>query len=672
MQMLLIHSDYIEYETKKKTKIAEEIGDDMKAGRLEEALTAFIAVEKCDEANPNTVVAAAVSQIKNILEQVKADKVMVYPYAHLSSSLSAPETGIAVLKGIEAALKADGITVMRAPFGWYKSFKISCKGHPLSELSKHISVDDMADIDSCGCCGNPPKSNASNNATIASAAKATAALKANACGANVEVSEDGDVLSEALKSESVAKSYFKILGTDGVFYEPAEFDLSKNPNLAKFVNYEIAKNRAVNAAPPHVELMKRLELADYEPGSDSGNMRFYPKGRLMKSLLEMYVVDRSIVDFGAMEVETPIMYDMNHPTLKKYLDRFPARQYSIESDKRQLFLRFAACFGQFLMNHDMTISYRNMPLKMIELTRYSFRKEQRGELVGLRRLRAFTMPDMHTLCRGMPEAMTQFLAQYEFCIDVLDHIGIKLDDFEIAIRFTKDFYNENKDLIETMVKKVNKPVLVEMWDTRFFYFVLKFEFNYVDSLEKASALSTVQIDVENAERYDIVYTDSDGELKRPTILHCSPSGAIERCIYALLEKAAMVSAAGKVPTIPTWLSPTQVRVIPVTEKHLDAADAVADKIKFRVDVDDRELTLGKKIREAGTEWVPYTVVIGDKEADTGVLTVTVRSKSEPEKPYKMEMTVDELNKMIEDETAGMPYRALPLPKYLSKRAKFAS
>jgi threonyl-tRNA synthetase len=123
-----------------------------------------------------------------------------------------------------------------------------------------------------------------------------------------------------------------------------------------------------------VELMRRLEIADYEPGSDSGNMRFYPKGRLIKSLLETYVLDRTAA-MGAMEVETPIMYDMNHPTLKKYLDRFPARQYSIEADKKSLFLRFAACFGQFLMNHDMTISYRDLPLKMIEMTRYSFRKE---------------------------------------------------------------------------------------------------------------------------------------------------------------------------------------------------------------------------------------------------------------------------------------------------------
>ena len=656
MQMLLIHSDFIEYETKKKTKIAEEISDDMKAGRLEEALTAFIAVEKCDEANPSGTVTAAVAQIKNTLEQVKTDKVMVYPYAHLSSSLSAPDVGVSVLKGIAAALAADGLEVKRAPFGWYKAFTISCKGHPLSELSKHICVDESAD--------------AGAQNTQAAQTGSVAALKGNACGSTVQLSEDGDVVSEALKAESVAKSYFKIMDTSGTMHEIPDFDLSGSPKLQKFVNYEVSKNRAVNAPPPHVELMKRLELADYEPGSDSGNMRYYPKGRLMKSLLENYVVERSVSDFGAMEVETPIMYDMNHPTLKKYLDRFPARQYSIESDKRQMFLRFAACFGQFLMNHDMTISYRNMPLKMIELTRYSFRKEQRGELVGLRRLRAFTMPDMHTLCRDMEEAKNQFFEQYEFCIDVLNNIGIGLDDFEIAIRFTKDFYNENKELIEKMVQKVNKPVIIEMWDTRFFYFVLKFEFNFVDTSDKASALSTVQIDVENAERYDITFTDSDGEIKRPTVLHCSPSGAIERCIYGLLEKAAENTAAGKIAELPTWLSPTQVRVIPVSEKHTEVAEKVASELKFRVDYDDRELTLGKKIREAGTEWIPYTVVIGDKEAETGKLTVNVRSKSEPNKPFQQEMTVEELNKTIADEIEGMPYRGLALPKYLSKRAKF--
>jgi len=90
-------------------------------------------------------------------------------------------------------------------------------------------------------------------------------------------------------------------------------------------------------------------------------------------------------------------------------------------------------------------------------------------------------------------------------------VGLDLGDYEVAIRFTKDFYNENKQFIEGLVDIVQKPVLIEMWDDRFFYFVLKFEFNFVDTLDKASALSTVQIDVENAERYDIAYVDEAGE-----------------------------------------------------------------------------------------------------------------------------------------------------------------
>ncbi len=640
MQLLLIHSDYIEYETKKQTPVAEKIDECLKSGRLEEALTAFTAVEKVDEANPEEAVEKAVSEIEKVAAQVKTNRIMLYPYAHLSSDLSSPKVAVQVLKGIETAL-SDKYEVKRAPFGWYKAFTISCKGHPLSELSRSIRPEGMA----------------------------KAAKKTDACGSVETIVEKEEVVSEALKAESTAKSYWRILTPDGELHEIEDFDLTPYPKLQQFVNYEISKSRAVERAPPHVELMRRLELADYEPGSDSGNMRYYPKGRLVKSLLENYVLDVA-TDFGAMEVETPLMYDMNHPTLKKYLDRFPARQYSIESDKRQMFLRFAACFGQFLMNHDMTISYRNLPLRMIEMTRYSFRKEQRGELVGLRRLRAFTMPDMHTLCADMAQAVDQFKQQYDLCINVLENVGIQISDYEVAIRFTKDFYESNKALVVNMAKTVDKPVLIEMWDKRFFYFVLKFEFNFVDALAKASALSTVQIDVENAERYDISYVNTEGKLERPVVLHCSPSGAIERCIYALLEKAAMEAEVGKIPMLPVWLSPTQVRIIPISEKHISFAEEVSNKLDCRADIDDRDLSIGKKVREAGREWVPYVVVIGDKEVEDGTINVTIRAESEENKPIKVQMTPDELNMRIRSEIAGKPFRKLALAKYLSARPKF--
>ncbi len=600
--------------------MAEEVVDSAKKGRLEEALCAFIAVEKFDEDDPDAVVAEARKQIADVAGQVKAAKIMIYPYAHLSSQLSTPTTAVRILKGLQETLTSD-YEVMRAPFGWYKAFTISCKGHPLSELSRSIRLG------------------------------------------------EGEVVSEALKSEAKAVSYWKVLDTDGSLIDADKFDFSGHENLKKFANYEISKARAVDRVPPHVELMRRLELVDYEPGSDPGNMRYYPKGRLIKSLLENYVLDMAS-DMGAMEVETPIMYDMEHPTLKKYLDRFPARQYQIDSDKKKLFLRFAACFGQFLMGHDMSISYKAMPLKMFEITRYSFRREQRGELVGIRRLRAFTMPDMHTLARDMKSAMDEFRKQYLASISLLKEVGIDLADYEVAIRFTKDFYNENREFIEGLVDIVKKPVLIEMWDERFFYFVLKFEFNFVDTLDKASALSTVQIDVENAERYDITYIDEAGERQRPILLHCSPSGAIERDMYALLEKAARQSEQGKLPILQTWLSPTQVRIIPVAERHQARAQEIASELGFRTDIDDRDETVGKKIRDAGREWVPYVAVIGDEELASGQLSVTIRAESTPKSPAKAKMTVQDLRNRLTAETAGKPWRKLPLPVKLSERPKF--
>jgi threonyl-tRNA synthetase len=644
LQLLLIHSDYIEFEAKRPTPVAEKVEEAEKSGRLEEALCAFIAVEKVDEEDVSAVVAEGAEEIAKVAEQVKTKRIMLYPYAHLSSQLSSPSAAVEILKGMDEALR-ENYEVARAPFGWYKAFKLSCKGHPLSELSRSIRLGEAAGAGSVAASGG------------AGAAAGTAKA------------EREEVVSEALKAEEKAVSIWRVMAPDGVMVEPEKFDFKGHENLKKFVNYEISKSRAVEAVPPHVELMRRLELVDYEPGSDSGNMRYYPKGRLVKSLLESYVLERA-AEMGAMEVETPIMYDMFHPTLKKYLDRFPARQYSIEAEKRSFFLRFAACFGQFLMSHDMTFSYRSLPLKMIEMTRYSFRREQRGELVGLRRLRAFTMPDMHTLCADMAGATREFENQYESSISVLEEAGLDLDDYEVAIRFTREFYDENREFVEGLVRIVNKPVLIEMWEERFFYFVLKFEFNFVDALDKASALSTVQIDVENAERYDINYTDVDGSLKRPIILHCSPSGAIERLMFALLEKAHRVSMEGKVPMLDTWISPTQVRLIPVAERHLARAEEVEKALGFRTDIDDRDETVGKKIRDAGREWVPYVVVIGDSELESGRLTVTIRAESEPKKPKKVEMTVEELGARIAAETIGKPTKKLPLPVKLSMRPRF--
>jgi threonyl-tRNA synthetase len=630
MRILQMHSNYIVYTpVEKEIQMAEEA--EKKENRVEEVVVLFTAVE---EGDTNQLAIKAIDDVRAFLTKQKTNRILIYPFAHLSSNLSNPGDALKVIKAMEAYAKAKGVETYRAPFGWNKQFTISIKGHPLAETARSYSPSAV-----------------------------TAGAKPEGEGKKEE-----EPVSAALKAEDKMQSFWHVLLPDGSLVPIEEFKFKGHVNLQKFSQYEIKKARAVTSMPPHVPLMKRLEIADYEPGSDPGNIRWYPKGRMIKSLLETYVTQR-VAAYGGMEVETPIMYDFNHPSLKSYLNRFPARQYVLKSEDKELFLRFAACFGQFLMAHDAQFSYKQLPIKLYELTRYSFRREKSGEVVGLKRLRAFTMPDCHALCADLDQAKQEFKIRFDLCISVLEDIGLVKDDYEIAMRFTKDFYSEHKDFIAEIAGKFGKPILAEVWNERFFYFALKWDLNFVDNQDKAAALSTDQIDVENAKRYDITFVDEKGEKQNPLILHCSPSGAIERDIYALLEKAYREQMAGKAPMLPVWLSPTQVRLIPISDKYQDKVEEIAQKIEakcIRVDIDDSSSTLQKKIREAEQEWIPYIAVVGEKEVESGNLSVRVRE----EKGKQTNMSTDELVAKVAEKTAGKPFKPLPLPRLISKRPQF--
>ena len=616
MRILQLHCDSIEYTpTKKEIRSAEDI-DDPQTQKLEELVVAFVAMEEGDD---SSVAQNAISQIKNSMEKIGCKKLLLYPYAHLSSNLAKPSVAISLLKEMEDG--ASELEVSHSPFGWTKSYKLQVKGHPLAESSKVITKDSDS--------GN-----------------------------------SGELTSDALKGESKIRSYWKIMSTDGTLTNIADFNFSKHKKLEILAKYESAKVRRVDQPPPHVALMKKMAIADYEPASDSGNMRFFPNGRLIKSLIERFVNDK-VKEYGGYEVETPIMYDSEHPSMVSYFNRFPARQYNIDSDGKKLFLRFAACFGQFLMANQFQMSFKNLPYKLYELTRYSFRREQSGELVGLRRLRAFTMPDCHAFCKDLPQAIDEIKIRFELSQNVLRELGIDESDYDMAIRFTEDFYNENKSSVEELVKKHGKPVLVEMWKEKFFYFVLKWEFNFIDNLGKASALSTDQIDTENGERYGIEFVDENNTKQHPIILHNSPSGAIERIIYALLEKAAKDSKEGRKPQFPLWLAPTQVRIIPLKDEFNDFSNDLFEKItanNVRVDIDDRNESIGKRIREAEKEWIRYILVIGEKEKNSANLSIRDRQTGDVR-----EISFDDFLKEINEQTKDKPFTGLNLPVYLSKR-----
>ena len=482
--------------------------------------------------------------------------------------------------------------------------------------------------------------------------------------------------TDALRKEGKLKSHWYIIVPSDRTLHPITlengqitgFDASKADKLESMLKYEMAKNRVVDREPPHIALMRRLELVDYEEGSDPGNLRFYPAGRLVKSLIEEYTT-REIIDYGGMEVETPIMYDREHPTLKSYLNRFPARQYQIQTPNKSVFLRFAACFGQFLMMKDAVISYRDLPVRPYELTRYSFRVEQSGELAGLRRLRAFTMPDCHAMCADFPMAKEEFLRRFDVARGIQEGIGFSFPaDFEFSLRAVKSFYEENMDFVHAVVDRMGKPALIELWEERFFYFVFKMEWNFIDALSKAACLTTDQIDVENGERYGITYTDKEGRKRNPIILHLSPTGSIERVIYALLEREHMKAESGGKAMLPLWLSPTQVRIIPVSDKFNEAAHRVAEELALhpiRADVDDRPDRIGAKIRKSESSWVPYIAVIGEKELASGNLAVRIRSTGE-----QKEFTAQSLSQEILSKISGMPFKKLSLDRSLDKRPIF--
>ena len=269
-----------------------------------------------------------------------------------------------------------------------------------------------------------------------------------------DINESEGSFSSALAAEKDLKSNWYVLTVDGDLIPYNDYKFKKSEiNLENLFKYEILRKRTVEDQPPHVKLMRKLGIADYEPASDSGNMRFYPKGRLLKSLLEQFVT-KKVSQYGGLEVETPIMYDSHHPSMESYFNRFPARQYNIKSDQKDLFLRFAACFGQFLMTKDFQISYKNLPLKLYELTRYSFRREKSGELVGLRRLRAFSMPDCHAFCKDIDQAKIEFLKRLDLSVSVMEEIGISIEkDLEMAIRFTNEFYTNNKEFVQRFSNK---------------------------------------------------------------------------------------------------------------------------------------------------------------------------------------------------------------------------
>jgi len=612
----LVHSDFLEFEAKQRTPLAEDVSSEQRSGRLEEVLVVFTAAEEEDGSNIEGVSKNAAREIAEVARKVEAKRVAIYPYAHLSSSLASPKAAIKLLDATAGALREFGLEVHRLPFGWYKAFKLSCKGHPLSELSRTITAE---------------------------AAEAEVRAPEAVPSRRIILTPDGKEHKLDLSNIDACKP------------------LAKNLQLKQFVLSEELGHKP-GEEPAHIKLMRRLELVDYEPASDAGHFRFYPKGALIKGLLEELAIQLSD-ELGASKIETPVLYRADEPDIAEQAARFYQKDYKIKFPNRTLLLRFAGDFGLFKMMKNTVMSYRQMPVRIFELSP-SYRLEQSGECVGLKRLRAFTMPDIHCFCRDLKQGMEEYEQLFKIYARMTKSMEV---DYVVAFRTIEEFYLQNKSFFVRLLKLVKRPALIELLSERKHYWVLKHEFQVIDSVGGNAQLATVQLDMEDSERYGIRYVDERGEKKGCIILHSS-MGSIERWMYATLEEAAKAQKTGKAPSLPLWLSPTQVRIIPLADRHIKSCKRIADtleKARVRVDIDDRSETVSKKVRDAEREWVNLIVVLGDKELKRKKLPVRVRGK----KALKP-MTVKELTAEVAKKTRGMPFRPLVLPRLLSMRPIF--
>ena len=427
--------------------------------------------------------------------------------------------------------------------------------------------------------------------------------------------------------------------------------------LKIFIESELLKG-APGVEPPSIKIMQQHELVDYEPASDSGHFRFYPKGHLIFELLSDWAREIAVNRIGAMQIDSPVIYDWSDPEIREQAGSFHERHYKVrvpDDENREFILRFAGDFGLFKIMKKAKFGRRVLPLRVYEFSK-SFRYEKRGELSGLKRLRAFHMPDIHCFCKDIDQGFSEYMMLYKRYCDLANGVGIK---HAICFRILGSFYGEHRDKILELVKYSNRPVFIELLSEMKHYWVLKHEFQGVDSVGGCVQLSTVQLDIKDAAVYGINYVDADGSKKGCIICHSS-IGSIERWIYLIIEDAIMK----KPSMLPLWLSPSQLRIIPVSEKHLEYCKNISIP-GVRFDIDDRDDTLSKKIARAGMEWIPYIAVAGDRELASNKLSVTRRSDG-----AKIEMSFEDIEREIRSLCSEFPYRQLPLARLLSERPIF--
>ena len=389
---------------------------------------------------------------------------------------------------------------------------------------------------------------------------------------------------------------------------------------------EDAKNRDHNKLGREMELFTTVDVIG------QGLPLFLPKGTKMIQKLQRWIEDLEDYEWGYVRTRTPIMAKSDLYKISGHWDHYLDGMFLLghpEDDAKGdlLALRPMTCPFQYYCYKNKQHSYRELPLRMGE-TSTLFRNEDSGEMHGLTRVRQFTITEAHLIVRP-DQAEAELQGAMKLANHVLKTLGLQDD---VTYRLSKwDPNNKEKYLgdaayWETTQEYLRKILIedglpFEEADGEAAFYGPKIDIQTKNVYGKEDTMITVQLDCAIAEKFDMYYIDPNGEKKRPYIIHRTSLGCYERTLAWLIEHYA-----GK---FPTWLCPEQVRILPISEKYMDYANEVKQKLlaeKIDVTVDERSEKIGHKIRDARMDKVPYMLVVGEQEADAGL--VSVRSRYE--------------------------------------------
>ena len=349
---------------------------------------------------------------------------------------------------------------------------------------------------------------------------------------------------------------------------------------------------------------------------------FLPKGMTLKNTLLEYWRECH-KRYGYVEISTPIILNQDLWHRSGHWDHYKDNMYTTVIDGEDYAVKPMNCPGGMLVYKNEPHSYRDLPLRMAELG-LVHRHEMSGAHHGLFRVRCFTQDDAHIFMT--PDQMKE---EIKGVVRIFDEIYSTFGlTYQIELStMPEDHMGEEKvwqfaeETLQAAIQEMGKDFILNPGDGAFYG--PKLDFHLADSLGRTWQCGTIQLDFQMPERFELEYVGEDGEKHRPVMIHRALLGSIERFIGVITEHFA--------GAFPTWLSPVQVKVLPITDRAAAYADQVAaqlDQAGYRVEVDHRNEKIGKKIREAQLEKIPYMLVVGDKEAESGQVAVRARSKGD--------------------------------------------